>query len=179
MNPRPIRLRALVVSAVMAGLAFTLPMAFHAAGLGSTFLPMLLPLLLNGFLVPPAWAVLTGAMVPAVSGLLTGMPPFYPPIAFIMSAEGAVLAGVAACTFRLTGPRVWLPLMSAVVLGRGTTLVLTWQLAGVFGLPATFSAVATLVHGLPGVALQCTVVPLVLRVLFSRRSLLLPLDPHE
>jgi hypothetical protein len=159
---------------MMAALALTLPVAFHAAGLGSSFLPMLLPLLLNGFLVPMTWAALTGAVVPLASGFLTGMPPFYPPIAFVMSVEAAVLASVAAAVFRLTKPRIWLPLMAAVVLSRGTMLLLTWQLAGVFGLPKAFSAVASLVHGLPGVALQCTVVPLVLRLLLGRHSLLLP-----
>ena len=178
MRNRRVNLRALVVSAMMAALALMLPMAFHVVGLGSSFLPLLLPLLLNGFLVPMRWAVLTGAAAPLASGVLTGMPPFYPPIAFVMSAEGAVLAGVAAGLFRVMKPRIWLPLMAAVLLGRCTMLLLTWQLAGAFGLPEAFSALASLVHGLPGVALQCTVVPLVLRLLFERHSLLLA-DQHD
>lgn len=168
-----LRLRALIVSAMMAALAITLPIGFHAAGLGSTFSPLLLPLLLNGFLAPAGWAVLTGAVAPLLSGAMTGMPPFYPPIAFIMSAEGMVLAGVAAALYRRTRPRVWVPLVCAVVLGRLTNLALTWQLAGMVGLPKTFSAVASLVHSLPGTALQCTVVPAVVRALNARRSLLL------
>jgi hypothetical protein len=163
----------LVVSAMMAALAVTLPMGFHVAGLGSTFSPLLLPLLLNGFLVPFRWAVLTAAVAPLTSGVLTGMPPFYPPIALVMTAEGIVLAGVAAGLFRWTRPRVWLPLGAAVILGRTTSLVLTWQLAGAFGLPQAFSAVASLVHGLPGTVLQCTVVPVIVRLLLNRRSLLL------
>jgi hypothetical protein len=55
------RLRAMVISASMAAMALVLPIAFHAVGMGSKFLPMLLPLLLNGFLVPVPWAVATGA----------------------------------------------------------------------------------------------------------------------
>jgi len=65
----------MVVSAAMAALALILPIAFHAVGLGSQFLPMLLPLLLNGFLVPLPWALLTGATVPIISSFMTGMPP--------------------------------------------------------------------------------------------------------
>ena len=38
------KLRTMVVSAAMAALALTLPVAFHMVGLGSKFLPMLLPL---------------------------------------------------------------------------------------------------------------------------------------
>jgi hypothetical protein len=172
-NRRPMNLRALVISAMMAALALTLPMAFHVVGLGSSFLPLFLPLLINGFLVPLPWAVFTGIVSPLASAFLTGMPPLYPPIALVMSAEGAVLAGVAAGLFGFMKPRVWAPLIASVVLGRCTMLVLTWQLAGVFGLPTAFSAGASLVHGLPGVALECSVVPLVVRLLLRRPSLLL------
>ncbi len=164
---------------MMAALAVTLPMGFHAAGIGRTFSPLFLPLLLNGFLVPPGWAVLTGAVSPIASGLMTGMPPFYPPVALIMTAEGAVLGGVAAWLFNWTRPSVWLPLGAAVVLGRCTSLVLTWQLAGAFGLPQAFSATASLVQGLPGTILQCTVVPVVVRLLLKRRSLLLRAEDDE
>jgi hypothetical protein len=172
-NPQS-NLRALVVSAMMAALAITLPVGFHAAGLGRTFSPLLLPLLLNGFLVPPGWALLTGAVSPIASGVMTGMPPFYPPVALIMTAEAAELGGVASGIFRWTKPRIWLPLGAAVILGRFTNLVLTWQLAGAFGLPQVFSATASLVQSLPGTILQCTVVPVIVRLLLERRSLLLP-----
>ena len=65
MEPMKTRtLRGMVTSAAMAALGLTLPMAFHAVGLGSKFAPMLLPLMLNGFLSPIPWAVLTGAVVP-------------------------------------------------------------------------------------------------------------------
>lgn len=174
MKRRPVDLRALVVSAVMASLALTLPLAFHVAGLGSAFLPMLLPLLLNAFLVPVRWALLTAALAPLASGLLTGMPPFYPPVAVVMSVEAMVMAGAAGALFRWTNRRIWVAVIGAVILGRCTMLVLTWQLAGAFGLPKAFSAIASLVHGLPGIVLQCTVVPAALRLLFRRHSLLLP-----
>jgi hypothetical protein len=163
----------LVVSAMMAALAVTLPIGFHVVGLGSAFSPMLLPLLVNGFLVPPGWAVLTAAAAPLASAVLTGMPPFYPPMVVIVAVEAVVLAGVASGLFGWTRPRIWLALGAAVVLGRSASLLLTWQLAGAFGLPQAFSATASLVHGLPGVVLQCTVVPAVVRLLLQRRSLLL------
>jgi hypothetical protein len=72
----------MATSAVMGAFGFTLPIVFHMVGLGSKFLPMLLPILLDGFLSLLPWAVLTGALVPVAGGLLTGMPPFYPPIAW-------------------------------------------------------------------------------------------------
>ena len=166
------KLRAMVISAAMAALALTLPVAFHAVGLGSKFLPMLLPLLLNGFLVPVRWAVLTGAAIPPVSALLTGMPPLYPPVALIMSCEGAILGGMAAAVYRVTRPRIWPGLLVAVVSARATSLALTWWLARTLDLPPTLASAATLVQGLPGVALQLAVVPIVVRALSRRRGIL-------
>ena len=82
-------------------LGLTLPVVFHAVGLGSKFLPMLLPLLLNGFLSPLGWALFTGAVTPLTSALVTGMPPLYPPVAAVMSVECMVLAGVARLVYGL------------------------------------------------------------------------------
>jgi hypothetical protein len=166
------KLRAMVISGAMAALALTLPVAFHAVGLGSKFLPMLLPLLLNGFLVPVPWAVFTGAVVPPVSGLLTGMPPLYPPVALIMSSEGAILGGMAAGVYRVTRPRIWPALVVAVVSGRAASLALTWWLAGTLGLPPSLASLATFVQALPGVALQLAVVPIVVRALSRRKGIL-------
>ncbi len=163
-------LRSMVLSAAMAALALTLPVAFHAVGLGSQFLPLLLPLLLNGFLSSPGWAIFTGLLAPVASALATGMPPLYPPVALIVALEGATLGGVAAVVWRLSRPRVWPALLCAVACGRLLTLALTWALADRLRLPAALTSWAALVHGLPGVALQLGVTPVVVRLLERRRS---------
>jgi len=167
------RLRAMVISAVMAALALTLPPAFHAVGLGSKFLPMLLPLLLNGFLSPVGWAAGTGLLIPWVSAFATGMPPLYPPVAAVVSVEAAVMAGLAASLYRGGGRSLWVALGPAVIAGRLVAFSLTWILARAFGLPPAVSAVAATVEGLPGVALQLAVVPAVLHVVSRRPGLLL------
>jgi hypothetical protein len=161
----------MVISAVMAALALTLPVAFHAVGLGSHFLPMLLPLLLNGFLVPFRWAAGTGLIVPWISALATGMPPLYPPVVIVVSAEAAVLGGTAA-TLR-GGSSVWLALIPAVLAGRVTSFALTWILARAFDLPPALASVTRTLEGIPGVALQLAVVPAVLHLLSKRRGPLL------
>lgn len=162
----------MVISAAMAGLALVLPVAFHLTGLGSKFLPMLLPLLLNGFFVTIPWAVLTGALAPLISSVATGMPPLYPPVAVAMSIEGAVLGGVAAALYRGRRRRLWIALLAAIALGRGSALATTFLLARLFSLPPAFASAAVLVQGLPGVALQVAVVPLVVAALSRRRGIL-------
>ena len=165
------KLRGMIVSAAMAALGLTLPVVFHAVGLGSKFAPMLLPLLLNGFLSPFSWAVLTGATVPLISALLTGMPPLYPPVALLLSVEGALAAGVAAALYRASR-RIWLALLVAIVCGRAVSFVLTWFAARWFGLPPAMASLASLAQGLPGIALQLVVIPLVVRALARRRGIL-------
>lgn len=165
-------LRLLVLNALVMALALTLPPAFHAVGLGSRFLPLLLPLLVNGFLSPVRWAALTGALAPVASALVTGMPPLYPPLALALSAEGMVLGLVAAALYRVCGRRIWPALVAAVVCGRGVAVLLSWWMAPAFGLPAALAGTALLVQGLPGVALQLAVTPLVVRAAGARRSLL-------
>jgi len=158
------RLRSIVISAAMAALALVLPPLFHVFGLGSKFLPMLLALLMNGFLVRFRWAVFTGLAVPWISALATGMPPLYPPVAAVVSAEGAVLGGVASLLYRHGRGNAWVALLTAVFCGRATMFTLTSLLAGRFSLPPAVAAIS-LAQGLPGVALQLAVVPLVLRLL--------------
>jgi hypothetical protein len=165
-------LRSMIVSALMTALAIVLPMAFHAVGLGSKFLPMFLPLLLNGFLSTWPWAILSAAIAPWLSAALTGMPPVYPPIALVMSCEGIVLAVVASILYRAAKRRIWPALVTAVVLSRVTSFLLMWALAAAFHLPRAVSATATLVEGMPGVALQLILIPIVLTGLKQRRSLL-------
>ena len=176
MHSDPDRLRAMVISAIMAAMALVLPIAFHTVGLGSRFLPMLLPLLLNGFLVPVGWAALTGALVPLLSSVTTGMPPLFPPVAVAMSLEGAVLGGVSAAIYRGRGSRLWFALVTAVVLGRATSFGSNWLLAQLLHLPPRMTAAAALMQGLPGVLLQFAVVPLVVRQTARRRGILFDHD---
>ena len=171
-------LRGMVTSAVMAALGILLPMAFHAVGLGSKFMPMVLVLMQNGFLSPLPWAMLTGAVVPIASGLMTGMPPLYPPYCVVMSGEMAVASGLAAILYRATKRRIWPALLTTIVFDRAASIALTYVLAGKFGLPPRVVSIASFAQGLPGIALQLTVIPLVVSALARRRGMLFHYD-HE
>jgi hypothetical protein len=133
---------------------------------------MLLPILLNGFLSPLGWALLTGAATPLISAALTGMPPLYPPVAATMAVEGMVMAGVARLVYGRSRRRMWTALVASVICGRLTALALSWSVAKLLDLPARLSAGASLLQSLPGVALQLAVVPLVLGTIRKRKGLL-------
>ena len=154
-----IALRDVTWGAVCVALGLVVPVLFHAVGLGATFLPMLLPLLAAGLLLPALPAALAGMITPLLSSFLTGMPPMAPPIALVMAVEGAVMAAVASLLHRRRGWDVYRAAVAAVALERAAMVLLVMALAPLFGLPGRLAALGTLVQGLPGVVLLLTVVP--------------------
>lgn len=149
-------------------LALALPAAFHAAGLGSSFLPMFYPLVMAGFIIDWPVSAAVGFLAPLASAVLTGMPPFYPPIAFIMAVEGVVLTGIPAFLYRKRGLAVLPVLLIAllcdrVVLFAAAVLVSRW-----IGLPGDVLGPASVIHGLPGLALIIAVLPTMIRKVEKR-----------
>jgi hypothetical protein len=165
-------LRSMVISAVLVAMGIVVPIGFHAVGLGSKFMPMILVMMLNGFLLPWPWAVLTGAVVPVASCLLTGMPPLYPPFFLSMSLEMALLSAMVSFLSRVTTPRIWPAVIGGVIFNRLTSLLLTYYLAGWFGLPSKLISLAYFAQGLPGIALQLISLPLIVKTLQKRKGLL-------
>jgi len=155
--------------------ALLLPPLFHLLHLGSLFLPMFHPLLVLAFLVAPGPAVGTAVMVPLVSGVLTGMPPFWPPVAPLMSAELGVTCGVIsfACS-RWPRANAWLVLVPALVLGRATWIGLVYAFATVVDLPAAFLAGLSFLAGWPGMVLAISIVPLAVRAIGRGRATVAP-----
>mgnify|MGYP000881689675 CR=1 FL=1 len=101
---------------------------FHALGpgVGPIFLPMYLPILALGLLASWRTTVLVGLIAPLLSAVLTGMPPLAPPVALLMAAELAALAGVAGAA-RRAGLGVWPACVLALIGSRvvGVLAVLT------------------------------------------------------
>jgi hypothetical protein len=144
--------------------AFLLPVLFHVLRLGHVFMPMYLPLCALPFFVRPLPASITAALVPVLSGAVTGMPPFYPPVAVFMSIELAVMAGLIALVMR-RWPKAneWLVLIPVLLLGRVLYVALVYGFSLVIQLPAGFMAGLSFLSGWPGIILVVVVVPPVAR----------------
>lgn len=159
----------LTLAAIFLALCVLVPILFHSFGLGSIFLPLLLPIALGAFFLPVPYALLVGVMGPMISALLTGMPPLSPPIAQVMMLEGGVLGGVTALLnsrFRLG---VFLPLLAGIVLSRGMLLIFYLLLAPVLGLPARPFSAAAVISGFPGMLLQLILVPIIVQRLTRQK----------
>jgi hypothetical protein len=141
-----------------------LPILFHLVHLGRVFMPMYLPLVALAFFVGPMPAAITAALVPLLSGAVTGMPPFFPPVAVFMAIELPVICGaIAALKTRWPSANEMLILVPALVAGRFLYVGLTYAFSAAIELPAEFMAGLSLISGWPGVILMIAVIPAVAR----------------
>ncbi|MBP7866996.1 MAG: hypothetical protein KA419_13725 [Acidobacteria bacterium] len=169
---RDTRPRDLAYCGVLGAAALLLPVAFHMVSLGSAFMPMYLPLVLLSFHVRPLPAAVTAVMTPLLSGAVTGMPPFYPPVALVMAMELGVMAAlVASVRTRWPGVNTWAVLVPVLLLGRALNVALVYGLARFMDLPAAFLAGLSFLSGWPGILLMMAVIPVTVRGGLRRTTL--------
>jgi hypothetical protein len=150
-------------------LAVALPIAFHFAAsqidlAGRVFLPMHFPVLLAGYLVGGRSGLVVGLLAPALSTVLTGMPPGDRIVP--MTMELATYGAMAGLTYRQGGWNIFVSLITTMTLGRlmfGIGLVLRGLAAGLSLGEAQFYSVAMLAAGLPGVVLQLVLIPVIVK----------------
>ncbi len=168
--------KKLVFTAVCTALCVVLPMAFHAIPDGGTiFLPMHIPVLLCGLICGWPYGGVCGLLGPALSSLLTGMPPAaYLPSMMVECCTYGFVSGLLMKYVRTKHPvaDLYISLVSAMVLGRVVAgLVKAWILAP--GTPPFIWVTTSLVAGIPGISIQLVLMPLV--VLALTRARLIPL----
>lgn len=171
--------RETATGAFFLAMALALPILFHLAGLGKVFLPMLLPVLLCGFVLSWRMAALTGFLAPILSSLLTGMPPLAPPLAPMMMIELAVLGAIPALVYRKWRLGLWPALISGIVICRIVSFILHVILAEFFRIPGITWGLITLISGIPGLILQVVTVPIVIPLLERRFPALNPRGPED
>ncbi|MCX7973661.1 MAG: ECF transporter S component [Candidatus Aminicenantes bacterium] len=149
----------LILGGIMLALALALPIAFHLVGLGSSFLPMFYPIILAGLLLELKVASLVGSLAPLISSWLTGMPPLFPPIAFVMMVEGLVMTSVAFLTYQKKKMNIYLSLIFIVLAERITLLILVLFISSWLELPSLVLGPASLLKGLPGIIIIFLLIP--------------------
>ena len=153
--------KELVLSGLLLASGIILPMIFHMFGMtGPVVLPMHIPVLLGGFLLPPTMAFMLGIITPVISGLLTGMPVMFP-MAVIMAAE----VGVYGITASLSTSKLKLSLIPSLIIsmiaGRiaaGLTVAVLVRFFGIKMNPVTY-VTGAIVTGIPGIIIQLIFIP--------------------
>lgn len=173
--------KKVVFTAVCIALCVVLPMAFHTIqNAGTVFLPMHIPVLLCGLMCGWPFGFICGLLGPALSSLLTSMPPaaMLPSMMVECAAYGCVTG--LMMKFVHTGktlPDLYIGMVVAMVLGR----VLAGLAKSLIFSPGTapFAWVTTsLVAGIPGIVIQLILIPLVV-VALTRAKLLPQRYPKE
>jgi len=144
-----------------------LPMMFHAIGLGSTFLPMHIPVLLAGFMLEAPIALAVGAITPFLSSMFTGMPPAFPIMPY-MVFELATYGFMTSYLYRKFNLNVYASLLGSMICGRIVAGIAVWVLTTLFAarLPGPVAFVmASVTTGLPGIVIQLIFIPAVVLIL--------------
>ena len=152
--------KQMVLAGLMLAMGIVLPVTFHMLGLGSTFLPMHIPVLLAGFILDLPFAFLVGAATPLLSSLLTGMPPLFPVLPYMVCELAAYAAVASIMSSRKYN--VYLSLLASMLAGRIVAGLAVWVLANLFAanLPSPPVFVASAVTtGLPGIVVQLVLLP--------------------
>tara|TARA_Y100001933_G_C18894031_1_gene519549 strand:+ start:189 stop:722 length:534 start_codon:yes stop_codon:yes gene_type:complete len=153
--------RSLIISGVLMAFGVVIPMAFHAAGMaGPIFLPMHIPVLMGGFILPPLYAFLVGVLTPTLSGFLTGMPPAFPVLPIMVFELGLYGLSISLLK-RKTSLNAFYILIIGMVVGRMGAGVVVAVLASGFGLKMAPSIYlqGAVANGLPGIVLQLIFIP--------------------
>lgn len=154
-----IDITSLLVSVIFTILGITVPMLFHLLNLGSVFLPMYLPLAVGSFLMKRPYAAMAGFFTPLISAGITGMPPFYPPMAFIMMVQLPVFCFLLSYIGNKSR-YVYAALIPAILADRIILAVMNFLILPLFSLNPVLVTAYDLLKGFPGILLMIFTVPL-------------------
>lgn len=155
-----------VIAGLLIAIGLIIPAIFHSAGLGGKiFLPMHIPVLLGGFLLPPVYALLVGMVTPIISSVLTGMPPVFP-MAIIMMFELGIYGLVASFLYRKLRIPLIISLIFSMAAGRVMVGLVVYILTLAFGIETLGDPIifvkAGAILAVPGIIIQIVLIPVLM-----------------
>lgn len=162
-----------IITAVCIALCVVLPQAFHAIpNAGSIYLPMHIPVLLCGLICGWPYGLLCGLAGPALSALITGMPPAA--VLPGMLVECGVYGLAAGLLMQLVRTKhlyadLYISLAAAMLLGRvvsGIAKALIFS-AGSYSMASWVAG--SFVTALPGIIIQLALLPSIVYALMRAR----------
>ncbi|MCL2588788.1 MAG: DUF1893 domain-containing protein [Oscillospiraceae bacterium] len=155
----------MIVTGLMVALGLIIPFATaHGFGLpGTVLLPMHMPILLCGLLLGARYGLIAGLITPLLSSVLTGMPPVFPmlPIMIVQLGGMGFVSGFLRHRFRLP---LYVALIGAMLSGQVLYGLMFEALLLAAGAPIrALSVSAAITTGLPGLLIQLTLIPAVVK----------------
>lgn len=156
-----------VMGGLLLAIGVIIPSIFHTTGIdGRIFLPMHIPVLLGGFLLPPMYAILLGLLTPILNNLLTGMPVLFPMVV-IMIFELGVYGLVASVLYRKLRIHILVSLIISMIFGRIAAGGIVYILVVFFGqkMDPLLFVQGAIVTGLPGIIIQIILIPILMHAI--------------
>lgn len=163
-----------VLGALCVALCVVLPIAFHAIpNAGSIFLPMHIPVLLCGLVCGWPYGFICGLMGPAISSILTGMPPAAMlPAMMVECGVYGIVSGLVLKYVRTgkTTADLYIALISAMLAGR---VVAGVAKALIFSPDITMSVwiASSFITAMPGIIVQLIAIPLLVGILMRTHQI--------
>ena len=154
------KIKNLLLTAIFIALGIVFPMATHSIASGPVLLPMHLIIFLAAVFLPFSYGLFAAFLIPILSSLITGMPALFPQLC-IMVPELIVYAWIISVLSKKTNINV--ALVCAMLMGRIVAGVMVFLLTVIFkaNLASPWVYVwSAIVTGLPGIAIQLIVVPI-------------------
>lgn len=156
----------IVIAGLLLAIGVIIPYIFHMSGIaGTIFLPMHIPVLLGGFLLPPQLAFVLGALTPLLNTLLSGMPALFP-VSIIMVVELGFYGLITSLLYRKFRLPSIFTLIISMIVGRLMAGAMVYLLAIFFSgdLPPVFLdpmkfIITGIATGLPGIIIQLILIP--------------------
>lgn len=114
---------------------------------------------------------LVGALTPILSSVLTGMPPMFPVLPF-MVFELLTYGAVVSYMHNKVKANIFLSLIVAMIAGRIVSAIVVWILTSFFmaKLPApTVFIAGAIVKGIPGIIIQLILIPAIVYILNKQK----------
>ena len=162
-----------IITAVCIALCVVLPQAFHAVpNAGAIYLPMHIPVLLCGLLCGWSYGLLCGLAGPALSALLTGMPPAA--VLPGMLVECGVYGLAAGLLMQLVRTKhlyadLYISLAAAMLLGRVVSGIAKALIFSVGSYSMASWVAGSFVTALPGIVIQLALLPSIVYALMRAR----------
>lgn len=154
----------MVMAGLLLAIAVIVPSIFHNTGMpGKVFLPMHIPVLLGGFLLPPSLAFILGAVTPVINFLVTGMPPIFP-TGIIMVFELGFYGLIASLLYRSLRLPSLISLIISMIIGRIVAGGVAYILLILFKIEIDpiLSVKLGLITGIPGIIIQLILIPVLI-----------------
>jgi len=166
-----VKTKQLIVASLLVAIGVILPyFTSHMFGIpGVVLLPMHLPVFLIGLLCGAKLGLIGGILTPVLSAMLTGMPPVYPMLPIMMGELGTY--GLMSSLVFSKINKVYISMLVAMVAGRAVYgVIFTALLLGATGPFHALTVPAAIATGWPGMVIQLTIVPLIVRRVFRQEN---------